>query len=255
MCLTASQPPPPPPQPPPLSLSLSLSSFTPCIRVPKFSAGAPVKARPSRSRQKQSIDLGKLYRFTSNVGIAPLTDHHGWNGDAFPCPVVSISWHLVSCTPHNQHFHFWFRLFAGKIALSLKWTGKRNHLVHFDYCHYVIKYLMREMMNYHCLRVFRSRVRRIGKHSPRFSVFRTRVHGCSDAELCRVSIQRTVGAIFLLGNYWISIGHARQVINEVWRFRVTESSNVNLIELLRQFSPSGYITHRRNKDIFSCPVV
>ena len=89
--------------------------------------------------------------------------------------------------------------------------------------HYnLIKYLLSDMLNYHCLRVFRSRVRRIGKHSPRFSVFRTRVHGCSDAELCRISIQCTVGAIFLLRNYWISIGHARQVINEVWRFRVTD---------------------------------
>ena len=66
-------------------------------------------------------------------------------------------------------------------------------LVHFGYCHYVIKYLMRDMMNYYRLRVFRSRVKRIGKHSPGFSMFRTRV-------LCCVPIQSTVGAIFLLGN-------------------------------------------------------
>ena len=65
-------------------------------------------------------------------------------------------------------------------------------LVHFGYCHYVIKYLMRDMMDYHCLRVFRSRDRRMGKHSPGFSVFRTRVrHGCSNAEPCRVPIQST----------------------------------------------------------------
>ena len=58
------------------------------------------------------------------------------------------------------------------------------------------KYLLRDMMNYHCLRVVTSRVRRIEKHSPGFSVFRTRVHGCSYAEPCRVPIQSTVGRFF-----------------------------------------------------------
>ena len=58
--------------------------------------------------------------------------------------------------------------------------------MHFGSCHYVIKHLMRGMMNYHCLRVLRRRVKRTGKHSPGFSMFRTRVHGCSDAELCRL---------------------------------------------------------------------
>ena len=174
--------------------------ITPCIRIAKFSARAPVTARPSRSRQKQNVEPGKLHRFKSNVPTAPLTGHHGWNGEAFPCPVVYISWHLVSCTPHNKHFHFWFQPFAGKTALSSKTTGKCSHLVHFGSCHYVIKYLMRDMMNCHCLRVFRSRVKRQGKHSPGFSMFRTRVHCCSDAELCCVPIQSTVGAIFLLGN-------------------------------------------------------
>ena len=70
---------------------------TPCNRVPRFSARAPVTARPSRSRQKQNVEPGKLHRFTSNVGIAPLTDHYGWNGDYRPhghalptkCPPVS----------------------------------------------------------------------------------------------------------------------------------------------------------------------
>ena len=33
------------------------------------------------------------------------------------------------------------------------------------------------MMSYHCPRVFGTHVRRIGKHSPCFSVFRTRMHG------------------------------------------------------------------------------
>ena len=52
-------------------------NFTPCIRVPKCSAGAPITVRPSWSS-------------TSNVGIAHLTDHHhhGWNVEAFLCPVV-----------------------------------------------------------------------------------------------------------------------------------------------------------------------
>ena len=145
--------------------------------------GAPVTARPSRSRQKQNVDPRKLHWFTSNVSIAHLTDHTGWNGEAYPCPVVSISWHQVSCTLRNQHFHFWFRPFAGKTAVSSKPTGECSHLVHFGYCHYVIKYLMRDIMNYHCSRVLRSRVRMIGKNSPGFSVFR--VHGCSDPEHLR----------------------------------------------------------------------
>ena len=71
------------------------------------------------------------------------------------------------------------------IKKKKKKTGKRNHLVHFS-CQFVVKYLMCDMMNYHCLKVFGTRVRRIGKQSPVFSVFRTRVHGCSDAELVRV---------------------------------------------------------------------
>ena len=73
--------------------------------------------------------------------------------------------------------------------------------MHFGYCHYIIKYLMREMMDYHCLRVFRSRDRRIGKYSPGFSVFRTGVHGCSDAEPCRVPIQSTFVEIVFVFNF------------------------------------------------------
>ena len=38
----------------------------------------------------RNVSLGKLHRFISNVGIAPLTDHHGRNGDAFPCLVMYI---------------------------------------------------------------------------------------------------------------------------------------------------------------------
>ena len=59
------------------------AKITPCIRVPKCSAGAPVTARPSRSRQKQNVDPRKLHWFTSNVGIVHLTDHNGWHGELF----------------------------------------------------------------------------------------------------------------------------------------------------------------------------
>ena len=64
-----------------------------------FQPEFPVTARPSRSRQKQTIDPGTRHRFTPNIG----TDHHGWNGEAFPCWIVSISWHLVFCI----FFFFW----------------------------------------------------------------------------------------------------------------------------------------------------
>ena len=74
-------------------------------------------------------------------------------------------------------------------------------------------------MDYHCPRVFRSRDRKTGKHSPGFSVFRTRVYGRSDAEPCRVPIQSTFVEIVLLT---INLSHARQVTYEVWGFHVTD---------------------------------
>ena len=113
------------------------------------------------------------------------------------CKCLDI-WFLVHLTINI--FIFDFGRLQAKVALSSKTTGKCSYLVQFAYCHYAIKYFMRDMMSYHCLRIFRSRVKMIGKHSPGFSMFRTRVHGCSDAELCCVPIQSTVGAIFLLGN-------------------------------------------------------
>ena len=70
--------------------------------------------------------------------------------------------------------------------------------------HFVIKYLMCDMMNYHFLKVFGTRVRRIGKHSPVFSVFRTRVPGSSDTELRRVPIQSTFGEIVPFDNQFKS---------------------------------------------------
>ena len=156
--------------------------------------------------------------------------------------MVYISWHLVSCTPRDQHFHFWFRPFAGKIALSWKTTGQCSHLVHFGSWHYAIKYIMRDMMKYHCLRVFRRRVKRIGKHSTGFSMFRTREHGCSDAELCCVPIQSTGGAIFFLA---ISISHARQVVNEVGRFSLTDGVEWSRITSIL----SNYFVNFRRVDI------
>ena len=88
-------------------------------------------------------------------------------------------------------FSFLISAVCRQNPLSSKSTAQRSHLVHFGYCHYVIEYLMRDMMDYHCLRVVRSRDRGIGKHLPGFSVFRTRVHGRSDPEPSRVPIQST----------------------------------------------------------------
>ena len=131
--------------------------------------------------------------------IAHLTDHHGWNGIIMvgTGKLFRVLWYKFhDIWFHSQYFHFWFRPFAGKSVLYSKTTGKRSHLVHFGYCHYVIKYFMRDTMDYPCLRVFRSRDIRIGKHSPGFSVFRTRVHVCSYAEPCRVPIQSTVAVSY-----------------------------------------------------------
>ena len=124
---------------------------------------------------------------------------------------------VLSC----RFLHIWFlvhlviNIFVfdfGRLQKNLHFLQKRQENTVtwciFGYSHYVIKYLMRDMVNYHCLRVFRSRVSRIEKHSPRFSVFRISMYGCSDAELCRVPIQRR---FFFLA---VSISHARQVMNK-----------------------------------------
>ena len=88
---------------------------------------------------------------------------------------------------------------------------KHSHFVHLGYCHYVTKYLISDMMNYNYLRVLRNRVRRIGKHSPGFSVFRTRVRFSPDAD-------RAVPCSDPEHNT-ISISHARQVYQRVLRIR------------------------------------
>ena len=93
----------------------------PCIRVPKCSAGAPVTARPSRSRQKQNVDPRKLHWFTSNVGIAHLTDHHGWNGGSFS---VSCGVHFMTSGflyTSQSTFSFWdFGLLQPKLHFLQK---------------------------------------------------------------------------------------------------------------------------------------
>ena len=116
-------------------------------------------------------------------------------------------------------FSFFISAFGSKIALSSKSAAERSHLVHFGCCHYVIKYFMRDMMDYHCLRIFRSRDRRIGKHSPGFFyvpnqsawLFRCWAVPCFDPEPFVEIVPLT-----------INLSHAKQVTYEVWRFHVTD---------------------------------
>ena len=94
------------------------------------------------------------------------------------CKFLDI-WFLVHLTINIFIFDF------GRLQTKLHFLqNRKENATTVGYCHYVIKYLMRDMMNYYSLRVFRSRDKRIGKHLPGFSVFRTRVHGCSDTKLC-----------------------------------------------------------------------
>ena len=95
-------------------------------------------------RSETSVMVHYTYWFRSNVGIAAhLTDHRGWNRDAFRCPVMRQFLHLPvltkrlpgppcltnwSDTDLCRKFHFWFRSqFAGKFALgSTSKTGDRK---------------------------------------------------------------------------------------------------------------------------------
>ena len=115
------------------------------------------------------------------------------------------------CTSQST-FSFLISGFCSQNCTFLKNEEKRNHLVHFCYCHYVIKYLMRDIMNYHCLRVLRSRDRRIGKQSPGFSVFRNRVMAVRMLSRALFRSRAPSGRYSFLA---ISIIHARQVINKV----------------------------------------
>lgn len=44
---------------------------------------SPVTARPIPSRSAWNARSCKLHRLASSVGVTSLTDHHGWNKDAF----------------------------------------------------------------------------------------------------------------------------------------------------------------------------
>ena len=132
----------------------------------RYSEAQPEQAKAKhRSRCSTSIHVKRRY-CTSN--------RSSWleRGSFRVSRGVNVMTFGVLDNSQSTHFFFILALFRlnFKIALSSKTTGKRNHLVHFGYCHYVMKYLMRDMMNYHCLRVFRSRDRRIGKRSPGSSV-------------------------------------------------------------------------------------
>ena len=130
------------------------------VGVSAFWSFQPKLGPAGASRSKTSIQVNytevKYRHYTSNrvlrlecgcfpvsCGVNFLTLGFLW------CKFLDI-WFLVHLT--IKHFYFWFRPFEGKIVLSSKSTGKRSHLVHFGYCHHVIKYLMHDMMNYHCQR-------------------------------------------------------------------------------------------------------
>lgn len=66
-----------------LELTHGVSAFR------SFEPELPVTGRTSLSWQERNVSYGTLHWFRSNVGIAThLTDHHGWNRDAFWCPVM-----------------------------------------------------------------------------------------------------------------------------------------------------------------------
>ena len=53
-----------------------------------FQLELSVPVRPSRSRQEWNISPVRVTWNISPVRVTPLNDHQGWNGDAFPCPVM-----------------------------------------------------------------------------------------------------------------------------------------------------------------------
>ena len=94
------------------------------------------------------------------------------------CKILDI-WFLVHLIIHIFIFDF------GRLQAKLYFLQKRQDNA-VTWCILVLVTMLLNMScliwwTYHCLRVFRSRVKRIGKHSPGFSMFRTRVHGCSNA--------------------------------------------------------------------------
>ena len=103
-----------------ITVTHSYSTVYPRSEV--FSRSFPLRRGPAwAGGSKTVIDVGKLDRFTSNVCITPPIDHHGWNGKAFPCPVMWISWHLIGFLNTSQStFSFWFRTFAGTMHFIQK---------------------------------------------------------------------------------------------------------------------------------------
>ena len=54
-----------------------------------FSARVSRSSKAQPGRLEQNISPGNhVHRLVSNIDVTLLTDHHGWNGDAFPCPVM-----------------------------------------------------------------------------------------------------------------------------------------------------------------------
>ena len=84
----------------------------------------------------------------SNGRLTLPTDRHDWNKDAFPCIFMEISCQSVSCTLHNQRFHFLISNFRRQNYTSSKFTGKRNLLVNYGYRQLLTEYVINEMMKY-----------------------------------------------------------------------------------------------------------
>ena len=87
-----------------------------------FQPELPVTERPRWSRQKQNVDPDKQHRITSYIGITPLTDHHGWNVDAFSvlwCKFNDI-WFLVHLTINIFTFDF------GRLQAKLHFPQNRQ---------------------------------------------------------------------------------------------------------------------------------
>ena len=126
-------------------------NITPCILVPRFPSWASCssKAHPEQVEMKhQSRQTTLIYVkcrcYTCNR-LSWLEQRY------FPVHCdINMSWQMVSCIPHNQHFRSWFQTFAGKISLYLhtkkKITAKCNLLVHYGYRQLITEYLISDMM-------------------------------------------------------------------------------------------------------------
>ena len=92
--------------------------------------------------------------------------------------------------------------------------------------------ISRDMLTYHCLRVFR----RMENTRPVFPLPEPEYMAVPMLSCAVFRSSAPLGQFFFLP---ISINHARQVLKRYEDYVLQmESSNVNLIELLRQFSPN-----------------